>query len=57
MALTERVRELNSIQVEGVFNALGRKKVIYSLGIHSSLYSGRVLPQLAHSKRVDSSVF
>lgn len=51
-----RVRELNFIKMEGIFNALGRKEVIYSLHTHSSLNSSVKECSLSwHRIKVDSS--
>lgn len=50
-----RVREFNFITMEDIFNALGRKEVIYSLDIHSSLNSSVKECSLSwHRKKVDS---
>lgn len=50
-----RVREFNFIKMEDIFNALGRKEVIYSLDIHSSLNSSVKECSLSwHRKKVDS---
>lgn len=55
-ALSSERKELNFIKMEGIFNALGRKEVIYSLHTHSSLNSS-VKERLLnwHRIKVDSS--